>query len=106
MMESENTMKDPYEVLNVSPQATDAEIRARYLELVQQYPPELAGLIAMEIRAAYDSIKSPHQRVKYFLAIKSSDHLMNILCRKVEATVPRPRISLATFEEMVKKTGI
>jgi DnaJ-class molecular chaperone len=58
-------MKNPYEVLGVSPQATDDEVKAAYRELARKYHPDnydnnplsdLAEEKMQEINEAYDAI--------------------------------------------------
>lgn len=59
------SMRDPYEVLGVSPQATDAEVKAAYREMARKYHPDnygdnplsdLAQEKMQEINEAYDTI--------------------------------------------------
>ncbi len=59
------SMQDPYAVLGVSPQATDAEVKAAYREMARKYHPdnytdnplsELAQEKMQEINEAYDTI--------------------------------------------------
>lgn len=59
------SMKDPYAVLGVSPQATDDEVKAAYRELARKYHPDkyndnplsdLAQEKMQEINDAYDTI--------------------------------------------------
>lgn len=50
---------DPFTVLGVSRDADEAEIRARYLQLVKQFPPDREPEKFREIRAAYDATKDP-----------------------------------------------
>lgn len=50
---------DPFQILGVSADASEAEVRARYLELVKQFPPELEPDKFREVRAAYEATKDP-----------------------------------------------
>lgn len=58
-------MSDPYQVLGVSPGASDEEVKAAYRKLAQKYHPDLnpgneeAARKMKEINAAYDQIKNP-----------------------------------------------
>ncbi|WP_010582034.1 J domain-containing protein [Schlesneria paludicola] len=53
------TPDDPFTVLSVAPDASEAEIRARYLKLVKQYPPDREPEKFREIREAFDAAKDP-----------------------------------------------
>lgn len=59
------SMRDPYEVLGISPQATDEQVKAAYREMARKYHPdnysdnplsELAQEKMQEINEAYDTI--------------------------------------------------
>lgn len=52
-------MRDPHETLGVGLDADAAAIRARYLELARQFPPDRAPERFAEIRAAYDALNTP-----------------------------------------------
>lgn len=50
---------DPFQVLGLPRDAGEAEVRARYLELVKQFPPEREPEKFREIRAAFEACKDP-----------------------------------------------
>ena len=50
---------DPLRTLGLSIEATQDEIRARYLELIKQFPPEREPQRFQEIQIAFQSAKDP-----------------------------------------------
>lgn len=54
-----STFDDPFTVLGVSRDAGEAEVRARYLELVKRFPPERDPDKFREVRAAFEAAKDP-----------------------------------------------
>lgn len=62
--ENENEHDDPYAVLGLSRNATEAEIKRAYLELVRRYPPERHPEEFKKIRAAYDRLKDRAERAR------------------------------------------
>jgi curved DNA-binding protein CbpA len=61
--------ENPYEVIRVPPTASDNEIRRAYFELVREYPPEQSPEQFKRIRAAYEILRDPVQRVEWDLFI-------------------------------------
>lgn len=59
MSDAPLTTPDPFAVLGLPRDADEAEVRARYLALVKQFPPERDPDKFREIRAAYDGAKNP-----------------------------------------------
>ena len=58
-------MKTPYALLDVSEQATDAEIKQAYLLKVNQFPPDHYHQQFQQIQQAYEAIKDLSCRTKY-----------------------------------------
>ena len=60
-------MTDPFQVLESPPDADDAAIRARYLELVRRWPPEQAPERFAAVRAAYEQVRDRDARLRHRL---------------------------------------
>ena len=50
---------DPFQTLGLSADASEAEVRARYLQLVKQFSPDREPEKFREIRAAYEAARDP-----------------------------------------------
>ena len=59
LSESTAPDEDPFDVLGLSPDATEEAIRARYLSLVRVHPPERDPKAFQRIAAAYQAAKDP-----------------------------------------------
>ena len=55
---------DPYEVLEIAPDAADDAIKSAYLAGVRAHPPERDPQMFKRLRAAYDGLKTPEVRLK------------------------------------------
>ena len=60
-------MTDPYQVLGLPPDADDAAVRARYLELVRRWPPEHEPEKFAAVRAAFERVRDRDARLRYRL---------------------------------------
>jgi len=60
-------MKTAFDILEVSPTDNDEDIKAAYLQKVRQYSPERCPEQFQAIRAAFESIQTKSQRLKYQL---------------------------------------
>ena len=61
------TVEDPYQVLGLSPGATTEEIRAAYLRLVRDHPPERSPEQFERIRDARATLQDPWLRARHLL---------------------------------------
>lgn len=53
---------DPWLVLGLSADASEAEVRAAYLRLVKTYPPDRAPEQFERVRDAYEELRDPRRR--------------------------------------------
>jgi curved DNA-binding protein CbpA len=60
-------MNNPYLVLRVTPDSTDAEIRRAYLDGVREFPPERDPERFQAIAQAYELIRDEPARLRYYL---------------------------------------
>ena len=60
-------MNNPFELLAVSPEATDEMIKKAYLGKVKEYPPDQAPEQFQAIRSAYELIQTHKDRLAYSL---------------------------------------
>jgi DnaJ-class molecular chaperone len=58
---------NPYFVLNVNADCTDADVRAAYLNAVREFTPEKHPERFSDIQAAYEKIKDERSRIRWFL---------------------------------------
>ena len=57
-------VRDPYGVLGLDRQASEAEIKRAYFQLVRQFSPERAPEQFREIRTAYEQLRDPENRAR------------------------------------------
>ena len=60
-------MTDPAEVLGIGPNATEAEIRAAYLQAIRLHPPDRFPEEFERIRDAYEALRDPRSRARTML---------------------------------------
>lgn len=63
----------PWEILGLSPEAGDAEIRAAYLAKVKQYPPDRMPEDFERVRDAYGVLRDPRRRAESLLLAVDPD---------------------------------
>lgn len=60
-------MNSPYQILGVSEQASDADIKQAYLQAVKEHPPERDPPRFRQIQQAFELIKDEDSRLRYAL---------------------------------------
>ena len=100
-------MTDPYQVLNVSPDASDEEVKKAYRELARKYHPDnyhdnpladLAQEKMKEINAAYDAIQ--RQRTGRGSAADSGGSQGNYAYQRQRYTAYEPNAGSAAYRQV------
>jgi curved DNA-binding protein CbpA len=95
-------INDPYELLGVAPDADEAEIRRRYLELVREFSPERAPERFAAIRAAYDEVRDPLKRLKAELFSVGSHDSIDAFLTDLRARLRDARIPMETLLKLAE----
>jgi curved DNA-binding protein CbpA len=90
-------MTDPYELLGLPRDADEAAIRARYLELVRESPPDRAPEQFAAIRAAYDSVRDPARRLESQLFHTSTTDSIDAMVDDLRNRLTRTRLPIDTL---------
>jgi DnaJ domain len=88
------TAPDPYLTLGVPNTSDDAAIRAAYLKLTVQFPPEQHPERFEQIRTAYETIRTLQARALYALNVEPMQGSLDDLEADVAKTAMRPRPTL------------
>jgi curved DNA-binding protein CbpA len=86
---------DPYQTLGLAPDADDAAVRARYLELVRRHPPEQAPERFAAVRAAYERVRDRDARLRYRLFEAGRGPTIDGLIEEAVCRTRRHRVPLA-----------
>src|SRR5436190_17760660 len=95
-------MTDPYTVLGLPPDADDAAVRQRYLELVRRYPPEQAPERFAAVRAAYELLRDRDARLRYRLFEAGRSDTIEALIQEMTCRSRRRRPTLAELRSATK----
>lgn len=95
-------MPSPYTILGVSELADDATIRARYLTLVKENPPEREPKKFSEIRAAYEMIKDLNSRMNLWLTQPPNPNEVEEIIDELIHSQERTRNSLPQLLQIIK----
>jgi curved DNA-binding protein CbpA len=83
-------MRDPFTILGVHEDASNAEIRRRYLALVRDYPPDRAPERFREYRAAYEALSNERRRLETKLLRTTEAALARLATAALNAAPPAP----------------
>ena len=78
------TPDDPRQILGISGDAGDEEIRAAYLRKVKEYPPDRAPAEFERVRDAYENLRDPRRRMRQLLSVDPNQSLASLLDGRAE----------------------
>jgi curved DNA-binding protein CbpA len=91
-------MDEHFEVLGLTKDAGEAEIRQRYLELVRAFSPERAPERFAAIHAAYSALRDPTKRLELQLfSIECESDSLESLARDLRHRLRRVRLPVETL---------
>lgn len=93
-------MKDPFAVLEVAETATDLEIKKAYLAKVREYPPDRAPERFKDVRAAFETLQTQRDRMRYRLFHAKPPDVRDLLVPLLEEAVSQ-RPSEALFRKVL-----
>jgi curved DNA-binding protein CbpA len=96
-------MRTPFEILDISENATDDAIKKAYLKQIRKYSPEQAPEQFQIIRSAFESIKTQSQRLKYQLFHSEIPSIETLLEHIVQTNTPKHPTE-AIFTETLLQT--
>lgn len=98
-------MLSDYYILGLDTDASEAEIRDQYLELVKRYPPEKYPRRFQDITESYERIKSKRQAIKsrVLSAVQNSDSEAALAALGRSVNIVRRRAGLS---ELLMKAGL
>jgi curved DNA-binding protein CbpA len=91
-------MHDPYDVLGLTMDADESQIRQRYLELVRSNPPDREPERFAAIHAAYESLRDPAERIRNQLfSIDAKNDSIEAIAMDVRRKMRDVRLPLETL---------
>jgi DnaJ-class molecular chaperone len=95
-------VSDPYQALGLPPDSDDDTVRARYLALVRQFPPEQAPERFAEVRAAYEALRDRDARLRRRLFSPGRGDALDRLTEGLSKSAPRRRLGVRDLLDALK----
>lgn len=99
-------MTSPYQLLGVSQQATDAEIKQAYLQQVKHNPPDRDQQRFQQIQQAFETIKDQDSRLRYGLFQLPEADFDALLDQAFKQTGAFQPLSADAFCELLKAVPV
>jgi len=97
-------MNDPYAILGLTQDATDAMIREAYLAMARQFTPENQPERFAAIRAAYEAIRDLDKRARHRLYEKGKTETIDAILEDAACRTLRRRPSLDSLFATLRPT--
>ncbi|MFO8085912.1 MAG: J domain-containing protein [Desulfobacterales bacterium] len=91
--------------LDVSPDASDEQIRNAYHRLIKKHPPEKDPLRFQKINSAYEAVKDKRSRVqtRIFFSSAIGDHEQSLMEFARSRPIKRRRVGLSELVKVSRK---
>jgi curved DNA-binding protein CbpA len=99
-------MPDPFAILGVDVDASDEEIKRRYLGLVRAYPPDREPQRFQAHRGAYEALRDHRKRLEVKLLSTNNAALARLKLRTLSAGKPGVSRALRSTISMLLTEGI
>jgi curved DNA-binding protein CbpA len=96
-------MADPYATLGLPPDADEATVRRRYLELVRENPPEKRPERFAEIREAYEQLRDPVTLLRGEVFRLRSQESLDDIITDLRSRVQSARIPTETLLSLAER---
>jgi curved DNA-binding protein CbpA len=96
-------MANPYAILGLTADTDDAAVRARYLQLTREFPPEQHPEKSAAIREAYERLKDLDARAEDRLFGGEQDETLDAMLDELRSARPNRRI---TLNELFRMAGV
>jgi curved DNA-binding protein CbpA len=90
-------MSEAYDILGLTSDCNEAELRARYLQLVRESPPDRDPERFARIRAAYDELRDPVAVIERKLFIPSKTDTIGTFEKELVERLTSAKISSAAL---------
>lgn len=96
-------MADPFSTLGLPPDADEATVRRRYLELVRENPPERCPERFAEIREAYEQLRDPVALLRGEVFRLRSQESLDDIIKDLRSRVRSVRIPTDTLLSLAER---
>ncbi|OQW93533.1 MAG: hypothetical protein BWK79_10635 [Beggiatoa sp. IS2] len=97
-------METPFDILEVSENASDEIIKKAYLHKVRQCPPERDPKQFQRIRQAFETVQTQQLRLRYQLFHHEPPRFATLIVRSLQTTALPQRLSVELFVQTLAES--